>query len=413
MHIKWCTSCYGFLDLPFYNVSLTWDKRVDDLVSRLTIPEMVGQMSRGSGGTFPIPRLGIKPYAFYSECLRGDVKQPATPFPEALGLAAAFSTDVIYNVARATGIELRALNTMFSNNGSYNNGQGLSCFSPVINIMRDPRWGRNDETYGEDPYFTGVYAAAFVQGLQGNHPRYLLTNAGCKHFDAYGGPETDPMSRMEFNAVVTMRDWRTTFFPAFRACVKAGTYNIMCSYNSVNGIPACAHKQLLTDILREEWGFKGYVVSDEGAIENIISRHHYLNNTIDTIAACIDAGCNLELEPHSSLNIYSSIAQAVAAGRVEESRLRELMKPMWYTRMRLGEFDPPEMNPYKEYNVSVVQSPEHRQLALDSAMKTFVLLKNQNSFLPLNGSHFSKMAVIGPMADNPDAQTGDYSSPLD
>ncbi|XP_050390277.1 uncharacterized protein LOC126809650 [Patella vulgata] len=387
-------SCYGFPDFPFYNVSLTWEERVDDLVSRLTIPEMVGQMAKGTGGTDAIPRLEIKPYEWWTECLRGDVQQGGTGFAESIGLAAAFSTDVIYDVARATAIEVRAKNTVFSQQGKYGLGTGLSCFSPVINIMRDSRWGRNEETYGEDPYFSGQYAAAFVQGLQGDHPRYLLTSAGCKHFDAYAGPESDPVSRFGFNAEVSIRDWRTTFLPAFRTCVQARSYNIMCSYYRINGIPSCANKELLTDILRNEWGFSGYVISDAGAIENIITEHHYLNNSVDTVAACINAGCNIELgHQRKGEIVYESMGQAISEGKITETRVRELMKPAWYTRMKLGEFDPPEMNPYKQLNLSVVQSPEHRQLAIQTAMKTFVLLKNLNKFLPTKSGIFNNIAV--------------------
>ncbi|KAK6187931.1 hypothetical protein SNE40_005850 [Patella caerulea] len=402
--------CYGFPDFPFYNVSLTWEERVDDLVSRLTIPEMMGQMSKGTGGTDAIPRLGIQPYEWWTECLRGDVQGGGTGYAEALGLAAAFSTQLIYDVARATAIEVRAQNTIFSKEGNYGLGTGLSCFSPVINIMRDSRWGRNEETYGEDPYFSGEYAAAFVQGLQGDHPRYLLTSAGCKHFDAYAGPESIPVSRFGFDAEVSIRDWRTTFLPAFRSCVKAGTYNIMCSYNRINGIPACANKELLIDILREEWGFKGYVISDYEAIENIITQHHYLNNSVDTVAACINAGCNIELGSPQAKRVYESLGEAISEGKILESRVRELMKPVWYTRMRLGEFDPPEMNPYKQLNASsVVQSPEHRQLAIQTAMKTLVLLKNDNNFLPIGTSIYNTVAIVGPAANNTGVQTGNYS----
>ncbi|KAK6171512.1 hypothetical protein SNE40_019687 [Patella caerulea] len=400
---------YGFPDFPFYNVSLTWEERVDDLVSRLTIPEMVGQMSRGTNGTDPIQRLGIKPYEWWTECLRGDIGGGGTGFPEAIGLAASFSEEVIFNVARATGIEVRAHNTVFSKDGSYTVGRGLSCLSPVINIARDPRWGRNEETYGEDPYVSGVLASAFVQGLQGDHPRYLLTSAGCKHFDGWAGPQY-----LDFDAQITMRDWRTTFLPAFRACVKAGTYNIMCSYNSINGIPSCANKELLTDILRDEWGFKGYVISDADAVSNVVTKFHYRNNSVDAAAACVNAGCNIELGLSFLLNVYQSIGQAVSEGKLQESKVREMMKPMWYTRMKLGEFDPPEMNPYKQLNLSVVQSQEHRQLAIKTAMKTFVLLKNENNFLPLKfGTQFQKIAIVGPLANNSKVQTGNYSPPVD
>ncbi|XP_050390276.2 uncharacterized protein LOC126809649 [Patella vulgata] len=211
-----------------------------------------------------------------------------------------------------------------------------------------------------------------------------------------------------------MRDWRTTFLPAFRACVKAGTYNIMCSYNSINGIPSCANKELLTDILRDEWGFKGYVISDADAVSNVVTKFNYRNNSVDAAAACVNAGCNIELGLPFLLNVYQSIGQAVSEGKLQESKVREMMKPMWYTRMKLGEFDPPEMNPYKQLNLSVVQSPEHRQLAIQTAMKTFVLLKNENNFLPLkSGTQFQKIAIVGPLANNSKVQTANYSPPVD
>ncbi|KAK6178743.1 hypothetical protein SNE40_011257 [Patella caerulea] len=361
-----------------------------------------------------ISRLDINPYPFSTECLRGDVKAgSATSFPEALGLAAAFSTDLIFRVARATGLEVRAKNNNYTKHGSYEFHQGLSCFSPVINIMRDARWGRNEETYGEDPYLSGEYVTAFVKGLQGDNPRYLLTNAGCKHFDAYAGPENIPISRHVFNAQVSERDWRTTFLPAFRSCVKAGTYSLMCSYNSINGIPACANKELLTDILRREWGFQGYVVSDQGAIENVVYQHMFVNTTVDTVAACVNAGCNLEIPEHGVIPVYDHLVEAVNQGKLTKQKVVEMVKPLFYTRMRLGEFDPDDMNPYKSLNVSIVQSPDHRNLTLEAAMKSFVLLKNDNNFLPLQRTLYSRMSVIGPMADNPNGQNGNYAPTLD
>ncbi|XP_055955005.1 uncharacterized protein LOC130010499 [Patella vulgata] len=405
-------SCYGFPDFPFYNVSLTWKERVDDLVGRLTLPEMIGQMAKGKGGTDAIPRLDIKPFEWWTECLRGDVQQGGTGFPEAIGLAAAFSPEVIYDVSRATGIEIRAKNTMFSKAGNFNVGTGLSCCSPVINIMRDPRWGRNEETYGEDPFFTGVYAEAFVRGLQGEHPRYVLASTGCKHFDTYTGPEDIPVSRFGFNAEVSMRDLRTTFLPAFRTCVNAGTYSIMCSYSSVNGVPSCASKELLTDILRDEWGYEGLVISDNVALEYMITAHHYVNNSLDAAVASLEAGCNIEISSSKS-KVYDHIGEAVSSGRVSETRVRELMKPVMYNRMRLGEFDPPEMNPYTNLDMSVIQSPEHRQIALQTAMKTMVLLKNLNNFLPTRVGIFHKIAIVGPAANDPHVQTGGYSPAVD
>ncbi|XP_050392508.2 uncharacterized protein LOC126811077 [Patella vulgata] len=361
-----------------------------------------------------IPRLGIKPYSWATECLRGDVRAGnATSYPEPIGLGAMFSEDLLFKLARATGLEVRAKNNNYTQHNSYGAFKGLSCFSPVINIMRDSRWGRNEETYGEDPYLSGVYAAGFVRGLQGDNSRYLLTNAGCKHFDAYGGPETIPVSRFSFDAQVSMRDWRTTFLPAFRSCVTAGTESLMCSYNSINGKPACASKELLTDILRIEWGFKGYVISDANAVINIKTEHHYTNTSVDTVAACLNSGCNVELYGGQKSAEFFAMVDAVKEGKVTEDRVREMMKPMWLTRMRLGEFDPPQLNPYKTLNLSVIQSDEHRQLSLELALKSFVLLKNVNGALPLPNKIYDNIAVVGPLANNPYSQFGDYTPTID
>ncbi|KAK3600408.1 hypothetical protein CHS0354_026641 [Potamilus streckersoni] len=403
---------------PFRNVSLSWDERVDDLVKRLTLEEIMFQMAKGgagsTGGPAPaIDRLNIQPYQWNTECARGDTDAGnATAFPQVLGLAAAFSPSLMRNISEAVGIEVRAKNLEYTRFGYYGDHSGLSCLSPVINIMRHPLWGRSQETFGEDPYLTGVYAANFVQGLQGDDPRYIRANAGCKHFDVHGGPENIPASRFSFDAKVSERDWRLTFLPAFKSCVDAGTYSLMCSYNSINGIPSCANGKLLTDILRKEWGFTGYVVSDQVAIENIISWHKYLNNSVDTVTACVNAGCNLELSWNNPQPVYLSIVDAVKQGKLSEDIVIERVKPLFYTRMRLGEFDPPAMNPYTQYNLSYIQSPGHRQLAVNAAMKSFVLLKNSDNLLPLKKT-FKYIAIVGPMADNLEQLFGDYHAKID
>ncbi|XP_048239995.1 probable beta-D-xylosidase 5 [Haliotis rufescens] len=404
----------GLADFPFRNTSLSWSDRVDDLVSRLSIDEIQHQMARGGAvndGTPPIPRLGIEPYVWNTECLRGDVSSGnATGFPQALGLAASFSPRLVFQIGEATGVEVRAKYNNYSRSGLHGEHMGVSCFSPVINIVRDPRWGRSQETYGEDPFQSGVLAATFVQGLQGNDTRYVRANAGCKHFAAYDGPEDKPISRMKFDAKVSERDLRTTFLPAFRACVKAGTYSIMCSYNSINGVPTCASKQLLNDILREEWGFKGYVVSDGGAIENILRGHHYADNYVDIASDCVNAGCNLELNQRKEQNLtYFSIVDAINQGKLTEEKVRESVKPLFYTRMRLGEFDPPEMNPYSKLDLSVIESEAHQMLAIEAAMETFVLLKNEGDMLPLKKDTFDRIAIVGPMANNSELLFGNYA----
>ncbi|XP_012939088.1 xylan 1,4-beta-xylosidase [Aplysia californica] len=405
-----------FDDFPFRNTSLPWDERVDDLVSRLTLQEVMVQMSRGGAGDFggpapAIPRLGIGAYNWDTECLRGDAGavENATGFPQAIGLAATFSPDIIMSVATATGQEVRAKHNDFVKRGIFATHTSASCFSPVINIMRDPRWGRNQETYGEDPFMTGVLAQNFVRGIQGPGTQYIMTSAGCKHFDAYAGPENIPVTRFVFDAQVSDTDWRMTFLPAFKKCVQAGTYSIMCSYNSVNGVPACASKQLLTDILRTEWNFKGYVVSDQGAVECVGGTHKYLNDSVDIAAACVNAGTNLELSGNQPTPVYMSILDAIDQGKLTEELVRERVKPLFYTRMRLGEFDPEEDNPYAQLSMDQIESAEHQVLAVTAAMKSFVLLKNQGGILPLKKGDFSKVAIIGPMADNAQQIFGDYA----
>ncbi|KAI8506331.1 hypothetical protein Bbelb_157580 [Branchiostoma belcheri] len=432
---------------PFRNTSLPWQDRVDDLVGRLTMEEVIVQMSRGgaheNGPAPAIPRLGIPPHQWNTECLRGDPEAgPATAFPQALGLAATFSTEVIHAVAEATSREVRAKYNNYTQHQEYGDHTGISCFSPVINIMRHPLWGRNQETYGEDPYLSGSLAQSFVRGLQGDHPRYIRTNAGCKHFDVHGGPENIPSSRFSFDAKVSERDWHMTFLPQFQKCVEAGTYSIMCSYNSIRGVPACANKELLTDILRDSWGFHGYVVSDEGAVENIMLKHHYTKTFEETAAAAVNAGTNLDLTVSKLTNAYDHISKAVTSGLISNQTLTERVKPLFYTRMRLGVFDPPQMNPYSKLSVTdVVQSADHRELAVEVALKTFVLLKNNDSVLPLTGKVttlaspdlapwafylFPKLkfhlrgqrfdgddgvidVVVGPFADNLGALYGDYA----
>uniref|UniRef100_A0A2C9LMB7 Fibronectin type III-like domain-containing protein n=1 Tax=Biomphalaria glabrata TaxID=6526 RepID=A0A2C9LMB7_BIOGL len=405
---------------PFWNTSLTWEQRVDDLVSRLTLEEIQFQLARGGTEEFgspapAIPRLGIGPYAWDSECLHGAAREEgnATAFPQAIGLAATFSPSLIERMAAATGQEVRGKHNDFVKNGIFKTHTGASCFSPVINVVRDARWGRNQETYGEDPFMSGKLSQSYVKGLHGYDSRYIQASSGCKHFDAYSGPENIPVTSISFDAQVSERDWRMTYLPAFKACVAAGTDSLMCSYNSINGVPACANKKLLTDILRTEWGFKGYVISDQGAIEFIQEYHNYTSSLMDTAVAALSAGCNLELSNNLLNPDYLYIVDAVHQGKLTEALVRERVKPLFYTRMRLGEFDPPDNNPFAKLDSSVAESPEHQALALEAAMKSFVLLKNRNNFLPLQQGTFNKVAILGPMANNSRQLFGDYSANTD
>ncbi|XP_060076253.1 uncharacterized protein LOC132555888 [Ylistrum balloti] len=408
-------------DYPFRNTSLSYNERVEDLVNRLNVSELILQMSKGGGGKIggpapPISRLGIGPFQWDSECLRGDVDAGnATSFPQSIGLAASFNPDLVYEVAEATAIEVRAKYNNFRKNNDYTDHTGLSCFSPVINIMRHPLWGRNQETYGEDPYLSGLLAQAFVYGLQGQHSKYRRANVVCKHFAAYSGPENRPISRLSFNAQVKERDLRMTFLPQFEACVRAGAGGIMCSYNSVNGIPACTNKKLLTDILRKEWGFDGFVVSDAGAMEFIVIDHMYYPDALTTAVGCAKAGLNLELSPGTWIyrtQMFSYLLKAVEMGLVSKQLLIDRVKPLFLTRMRLGEFDPPALNPDNKLNLSVIQSPDHRKLAIKAATQSFVLLKNSKEFLPVR-RQLTTVAIVGPMADNPSQLMGDYFPDVD
>lgn len=400
---------------PFRNVSLDWPVRVNDLVSRLTPDEMIDQMAYAGGwneGVTPaIPRLSILPYSWGTECLRGDISENSTGFPQAINLASTWNKELVKAVANATAYEVHAHYNVYSREHMYGVHRGLSCFSPVINIMRHPLWGRNQETYGECPYLSGMFAIYFVHGLQGPpSARYLNTNAGCKHFDAHNGPENIPESRFSFDVKLSEFDWRSTFLPAFHACVNAGTYGIMCSYNSINGVPACANNRLLTDILRNGMNFTGYVVADDDALVSIYSAHHYVNSTEDAAIVAVHAGVNLELADSAGATMFELLHQAYKEGKVDNQTLIERVKPLMYTRMRLGEFDPPEMNNYTNISMDVIQSDPHRQLAQESTVQSFILLKNQANFLPIrNPSTYPKVLFLGPMSNNPVQQYGDYA----
>eukprot|EP01138_Halocafeteria_seosinensis_P000230 gb/GECG01000236.1/.p1 GENE.gb/GECG01000236.1/~~gb/GECG01000236.1/.p1 ORF type:complete len:866 (+),score=69.64 gb/GECG01000236.1/:1-2598(+) len=427
----------GDWPFPFWNPNLPTPERVNDLVERLTLEEKVQQMSYGganlNGPAPAIPRLEIKPYQWGTECLTGDVEPPTGPstaFGQALGLAASFNRVLLYDVARAISDEVRAKHNNYSANHEYMFHSGLSCWSPVINIFRQPLWGRGQETYGEDTVLTSVLAKAYVTGLQGNNSRYVEAIAGCKHFDAYAGPEDIPSSRFSFSANVSTRDWRMTFLPAFQACVEANVQSVMCSYNAINGIPACAHQYMITDVLRKEWGFDGYVVSDQGAIEMIdvgitLHGHHYAEDWLHAAVDAVSAGVDLEdANFHDVIlfrNAFTYLSDAVNQGLLNVSYLDASVKRLFTARMRLGEFDPVSMNPYNRLNVnSSVDTPHHRSLARESAREMQVLLKNQpitsgsgEPILPLSvsslKSQHSRIQLFGPQGNSSNSLFGDYA----
>ncbi|XP_071095228.1 uncharacterized protein [Haliotis cracherodii] len=395
---------------PFRNTSLSWEERVEDLVSRLTIQEIQDQLANGQGPSPAIPRLGIGQYVFWSDCGRGANNQNATAFPQFIGLGASFDKLLVYEIAAAAGAEQRAwYNYFVKHKYPLDIHMGATCLDPNVDMFRDPRWGRGQETFGEDPFHIGELTDQHIHGLHGYHPRYLRVSSTCNHLALSAGPDSWPISRMDFDAKVSEYDMRTYFLPPFRRCVESGTYAFVCAYNSINGIPACADKALLTDILRGEWNFKGYIASDAGELTSIITDRHYLNNSVDTAAACLNAGCNLELQS-GDWKIYNSIIPAIEQGKLTEDFVRESVRPLFYTRFRIGEFDPPSMNPYATLDKDqIVLSSEHRELALKAAINTFVLLKNENNTLPLQ-KNFKKIAVVGPMSNDSQDLFGDYTA---
>jgi beta-glucosidase len=377
--------------------SLPIEKRVDDLVSRMTLEEKVSQTMNGAAA---IERLGIPEYEWWNECLHGVARAGyATVFPQAIGLAATWNEDLIYQMADVTSTEARAKHHEFVRRGERGRYKGLTFWSPNINIFRDPRWGRGQETYGEDPYLTARLGVAFVKGLQGNDPRYLKVVATPKHYAVHSGPEPE---RHHFDAKASERDLQETYLPAFRATVVEGkAYSVMCAYNRTNSEPCCAHKRLY-DILRGEWGFDGYVVSDCGAIDDIYLRHKVAKTEGEASAWAVKSGTDLTCGRE-----YRSLLQAVKDGLITEAEIDVAVKRLMAARFRLGMFDPPEMVPYARIPFSENDSPAHRELALKTARQSIVLLKNENNALPLK-KDLKTIAVIGPYADTLEVLLGNY-----
>ncbi len=351
------------------------DRRVDDLVSRMTLEEKVGQLMNDAPA---IDRLGVPAYNWWNECLHGVARAGrATVFPETIGLAATWDTALLARVSTAISDEARAKYHEFVRRGKRNIYQGLTFWTPNINLFRDPRWGRGMETYGEDPYLTGRMAVTFIHGLQGDDPKYLKTIATAKHYAVHSGPESE---RHTFDAVPSERDLVESYLPYFEAAVKqGGAYSVMCAYNSVDGKPACADPRLLEDTLRKQWGFEGYVVSDCGAITDIYKGHHFVSTVEEASAKAVLTGTDLDCGTE-----YAALAPALHAGLIAESDIDRSVKRLFVARFKLGMFDPPEMVPYAKIPYSVNDSPQHRELALDAARKSMVLLKNDNHTLPLS-----------------------------
>ena len=384
---------------PYKNPNLPIETRVNDLVSRMTLEEKVLQMQNAAPA---IERLGVPAYDWWNEALHGVARAGyATVFPQAIGLAATWDTKLMHEVADVISTEARAKHHEFVRNNQHARYQGLTFWSPNINIFRDPRWGRGQETYGEDPYLTARLGVEFVKGLQGNDPRYFKVIATPKHYAVHSGPEPE---RHGFDAKAMERDLRETYLPAFRATIVEGkAYSVMCAYNRTNDEPCCANKKLMTDILRGEWGFNGYVVSDCGAIRDIWEGHKFVKTEVEASALAVRAGTDLTCGKE-----YASLIQAVKQGLITEAEIDTALKRLMTARFRLGMFDPPEMVQYARIPFSQNDTPEHRGLALQSARESIVLLKNANRTLPLR-KDLKSIAVIGPNADVPEVLWGNYN----
>jgi beta-glucosidase len=382
---------------PYLNPNLPIQTRVDDLVSRMTLEEKVLQMQNAAPA---VERLGIPQYEWWNEALHGVARAGyATVFPQAIGLAATWDTELMYQVADVISTEARAKHHEAARNNQRGRYYGLTFWSPNINIFRDPRWGRGQETYGEDPYLTARLGVEFVKGLQGNDPRYFKVIATPKHYAVHSGPEPE---RHSFDAIAYERDLRETYLPAFRATIVEGkASSVMCAYNRTNGEPCCSSKKLF-DILRREWGFDGYVVSDCGAIRDIWEYHKFVKTEPEASALAVRAGTDLTCG-----NEYVKLLDAVKQGLITEAEIDTALKRLMTARFRLGMFDPPEKVAYARIPFSQNDTPEHRQLALQTARESIVLLKNANNTLPLK-KDLKSIAVIGPNADAPEVLWGNY-----
>jgi beta-glucosidase len=383
---------------PYLDPTLPVEERVNDLVSRMTLPEKVSQMVHDAAA---IERLGVPAYNWWNECLHGLARSgTATVFPQAIGLAATWNPALVGEIATAISDEGRARYHQSVRQGIRTIYHGLTFWTPNINIFRDPRWGRGQETYGEDPYLTARLGVEFVKGLQGDHPKYLKSVATPKHYAVHSGPEFE---RHHFDAHVSRRDLFQTYLYAFKACVQeAHAEAIMGAYNRTNGQACCASSFLLEKILRQDWGFSGHVVSDCGAIDDIYKHHQLVSTAEEASALAVRSGCDLNCG-----HTYPSLLKAYSAGLVGEEAIDRAVRRLFRARFRLGMFDPDAMVPYANISPEVIDSPAHRSLALEAARQSIVLLKNTSDFLPLDG-RFQSIAVIGPNADDELVLRGNY-----
>ena len=380
----------------FRNTSLSIDARVKDLVSKLTLEEKIGQMLHTAPA---IPRLNIPEYNWWNEALHGVGRSgTATVFPQAIALAATFDDALIRNVANVISDEARAMYNAAIKKGYRLQYGGLTFWTPNINIFRDPRWGRGQETYGEDPFLTSMMGVAFVKGLQGTNPKYLKVAACAKHYAVHSGPER---LRHEFNAKSSMKDLWETYLPAFKALVENDVESVMCAYNRTNDEPCCANTYLLQDVLRKQWGFKGHVVSDCWAIADFYQGHKVVPTAAHASALAVQRGVNLECG-----NSFPALMDAVKQGLITEKQIDSALSVLMRTKFKLGLFDPSAANPYNAIPETVINSTAHRALARKVAQQSIVLLKN-NGVLPLRND-LKKYFVTGPLATSIDVLLANY-----
>lgn len=387
---------------PFQDASLSFEQRVNDLVSRLTLEEKVAQMQNT---TPAITRLGIPAYDWWNEVLHGVARTPykVTVYPQAIAMAATFDTGSIKKMAEYSAMEGRAIYNQSIKDGKQGKRYtGLTYWTPNINIFRDPRWGRGQETYGEDPFLTAAMGKAFVQGLQGHDSKYLLAAACAKHYAVHSGPEP---SRHSFDVSPTDYDLWNTYLPAFKTLVvDAKVAGVMCAYNAFRTQPCCGSDPLMTDILRNRWQFTGYVTSDCGAIDDFFNYHKTHPNAESAAADALLHGTDVDCGNVA----YKRLVQAVKDKLITEQQVDVSLKRLFMIRFRLGFFDPPSDFPYTNVPASVLESPEHKAHSLKMAQQSIVLLKNEHHSLPLS-KQIRKIAVLGPNADDAKALLGNYN----
>ncbi len=382
----------------FENTKLSIKQRVDDLVDRMTLEEKVGQLMFASPA---IERLGVPAYNWWNECLHGVARNgKATVFPQAIGMAASFDTDLMYRIGTAISDEARAKFNENRKVGYIDRYSGLTFWSPNVNLFRDPRWGRGQETYGEDPHLISQLGVAFVNGLQGDNPNHMKVAAMAKHYAVHSGPEK---LRHEFDAIVTKKDLWNTYLPAFEALVvDAKVEGVMGAYNQTNGVACCAHPYLMTEVLRKKWGFKGYFVSDCWAIQDFYEGHKIAANKTEAAAIALNEGCNLNCG-----NTYPALQEAIAAGLTSEAEIDANLKQLLPTRFKLGLFDPVGSVPFDKISKEVVRSQKHLDLTYEAARKSIVMLKNKDNVLPLD-PNIKSVFVTGPTAGDMQALLANY-----